>query len=59
MFHVHLVKWLMFLKIMDMEKTDKGKRTKIDDKFIRLIEKILDGVNIHDGSKCANVKHVH
>jgi hypothetical protein len=26
-----------------MEKTDKGKRTKIDDKSIRLIEKILDG----------------
>ena len=26
-----------------MEKTDKGKRTKIDDKSVRLIEKILDG----------------
>ncbi|NOR47611.1 MAG: hypothetical protein GQ533_06150 [Methanosarcinaceae archaeon] len=28
---------------MYMEKIDKGKRTKIDDKSVRLIEKILDG----------------
>jgi len=28
---------------LNMDKTDKGKRTKIDDKSIQLIEKILDG----------------